>query len=196
MPTFGNSYLKDQTMLVKKLLARFINDKVLQNAEHCYIAAASISGDGFDLLMSRLSKKCHVDIVTGLDLPTDPGVLWKIQREYSDRVTLRIYTRNFFHPGVYIFDMPYRKRLAFIGSSYFTLSGFKDNEELSYQIDTEKAVEEIKSWFTGYFEDSQDLTEKIIHQYELVYPSIKDRDKLSREEKKQFIEKVMAIDEV
>ncbi len=178
-------------MLVKKLIARFINDKVLQNAEHCYIATAAISEDGFDLLMGRLSKKCHVDIVTGLDLPTDPNVLWRILREYSDRVTLRIYTRNFFHPGVYVFDMPYRKRLAFIGSSHFTLSGFKDNEELSYQVDTEKTVEEIKSWYTGYVEDSLDLTEKIVQEYELIFPLIKERENTSREEKKKFIELIV-----
>ena len=174
-------------MIVKKLLARFINDKVLQNAEHCYIATAAISEDGFDLLMSRLPKSCHVDIVTGLDLPTDPTALWKILKQYSDRVTLRIYTRNFFHPGVYVFDMPFRKRLAFIGSSNFTSNGFKDNEELSYQLDTEKTVEEIKSWFTTYFEDSQDLTEKMIQQYELIFPSIKECENRSHQEKKRFI---------
>jgi len=179
-------------MLVKKLLARFINDKVLQNAEHCYVATASISEDGFDLFMSRLPKKCHVDIVTGLDLPTDPKVLWKIVREFSDRITLRIYTRNFFHAGLYVFDMPYRKRLAFISSSHFTLGGFKDNEELSWQIDSEKSVEEAKSWFTGYFEDSMDLTEKMIQLYELVYPSIKEREDISCEEKKKFVKLILA----
>ncbi len=181
-------------MIVKKLLARFINDKVLQNAEHCYIATASISEDGFDLFMSRLSKKCHVDIVTGLDLPTDPIVLWKILQQNNDRVTLRIYMRNHFHPAAYIFDMPFRKRLAFIGSSDFTLSGFKDNEELSYQIDTEKAVEEVKSWFTGYFEDSIDLTDKVIKEYEVIFQSIKERENISHNEKRKFAERIMAGD--
>jgi HKD family nuclease len=183
-------------MIVKKLLARFINDKVLQNAEHCYIATASISEDGFDLLMSRLSRKCHIDIVTGLDLPTDPIVLWKILQQFSDRVTLRVYLRNFFHAETYIFDMPYRKRLAFIGSANFTLNGLKDNEELSYQIDTEKAVEEVKSWFTGYFEDSIDLTEKTIKEYELIFPSIKERENISNGEKKKFAERIMAGDSI
>ncbi|CAN5422828.1 hypothetical protein BH09BAC3_BH09BAC3_06160 [soil metagenome] len=181
-------------MLVKKLLARFINDKVLQNAEHCYIATAAISHDGFDLLLSRLPKKCHLDIVTGLDEPTDPAVLRKILTEYSDRITLRVYTRNFFSANAYIFDMPYRKRLAFIGSGKCTLGGFKDHEELSYQVDTEKAVEEIKSWFFGYFEDSVDLAEKLIEEYEKIFTGIKEHENLSREAKKRFTEIIAGID--
>ena len=181
-------------MLVKKLLARFINDKILQNAEHCYIATAAISEDGFDLMMSRLPRKTHVNIVTGLDEPTDPVILRKILNEYSDRVTLRVYTRNHFHANVYIFDMPYRKRLAFVGSGNFTLSGFKDHEELSYQVDTEKAVEEIKSWFTGHFEDSLDLTEKLTEEYEKIFSTIKEHENPSREAKKRFTEIITGID--
>lgn len=132
-------------MIVKKLLAPLLNGKILQQAEYCYIASAAISEPGFEMLMSKLSKKCKVDIVTGLDLPTNPNVLRKILTVYKDQVTLRVFTRNFFHPKVYAFDLPYRKRIAFIGSGNFTMGGFQKNEELSYQIDTEKEVEEIKS---------------------------------------------------
>lgn len=178
-------------MIVKKLLAPFLNKGgILSVAEHCYIATASISEPGFEMLMSKLSKKCKVDIVTGLDLPTDPKVLRKILTDYKDRVTLKVYTRNFFHPKVYAFDLPYRKQIAFIGSGNFTMGGFQKNEELSYQINTEKEVEEVKSWFNNYFEESIDLTEQIIQEYELLYPLAKERENVTRQEKKQFIDLV------
>lgn len=179
-------------MIIKRLLVPFINDKILIQAEYCCIASAAISESGFDMVISKLSKKCKVEIVTGLDLPTDPKVLWRILRDYSGQVALRIYTRNFFHPNVYAFDLPYRKRIAFIGSANLTLDGIQKNEELSYRINTEKEVEEIKSWFTRYFDESLDLTERIIKEYELLYPSMIERENKSKEEKKQFIDLVVA----
>jgi HKD family nuclease len=125
-------------MLVKKLLAPLINDKILQRTEQCYIATAAISGSGLDMLMSKLSIRCKVDIVTGLDLPTSPGALRKAIDNYRERVTLRIHTQNFFHPNTYAFDMEFRKRVAFVGSGNLTMGGLLKHEELFYRIDTEK----------------------------------------------------------
>ncbi len=55
-------------MLIKKLAAPLINEKLLQQAEHCYIASASISEVGFDFIRSRIPPKCKMDLVTGLEL--------------------------------------------------------------------------------------------------------------------------------
>jgi hypothetical protein len=175
-------------MIVKKLLAPLVNNKILQQAEYCYIASASISEQAFDLLMSKLPPKCPVDIVTGLDFPTHPNVLWKALKQYPDRVTLRIHTKSLFHSHAYIFDMPFRKRVAFLGSGDFTLEGIKDNEELFYKIELEKSVEELKSWFRSYFEYGHDLNEKMIRQYEEVYPSLVLRAKASQIEAQQIKE--------
>src|SRR5689334_14109329 len=125
-------------MIVKKLLAPLINDKILQRTEHCYIAAAGISESALDLLMSKVSIRCKVHIVTGLDLPTSPGVLRKAIDNYRERITLRIHTGNFFHANVYAFDLEFRKRIAFIGSGNFTMGGMLKHEELFYRVDTEK----------------------------------------------------------
>jgi HKD family nuclease len=181
-------------MLSKKLLAPLINDKILQRAEYCYIATAAISESGLDMLMSKVSIRCKVDIVTGLDLPTSPGALRKAIDNYRERVTFRIYTQNFFHPNTYAFDLEYRKRVAFIGSGNLTMGGLLKHEELFYKTDTEKQVEEIKSWFTWYFENARDLTEEIIKEYEVIYPSIIERVNASREEKKLFIERISAME--
>ncbi len=179
-------------MLTKKLLAPLINDKILQRTEHCYIATAAISESGLDMLMTKLSIKCKVDIVTGLDLPTSPGALRKAVDNYRQRITLRIHTQNFFHANVYAFDKEFRKSVAFIGSGKLTMGGNLKHRQLIYRVDTEKQVEEIKSWFTWYFESGITLNEKIVEAYEAIYPAIKERINASRDEKKQFMEKIAA----
>jgi hypothetical protein len=174
-------------MLIKKLAVPFINDKLLQQVEHCYIATAGISEAGFDFIRSRIPTKSKMEIVTGLDVPTSPEVLRRIWRNYQGRITLNIYTRNFFHANVYIFDLPFRKAVAFIGSGHFTLDGIKDGEELFYKITDTKEIENLKSWFIGYYEFGEPLSEELIREYEYLYPALKQRDILSRQEKKQFI---------
>jgi len=175
-------------MIIKKLAVPFINDKLLQQVEHCYIATAAISEAGFDFIRSRIPTKSKMEIVTGLDVPTSPEVLRRIWRNYQGRITLNIYTKNFFHANVYIFDLPFRKAVAFIGSGHFTLDGIKDGEELFYKITDAKEIENLKSWFVGYYEFSNPLSEELIQEYEYLYPTLKQRDIASRQEKKQFIE--------
>lgn len=174
-------------MLIKKLAVPFINDKLLQQAEHCYIATAALSEAGFDFIRSRIPLKTKMEIVTGLDVPTSPEVLRRIWRNYQGRITLNIYTRNFFHANVYIFDLPFRKAVAFVGSGHCTLEGIKDGEELFYKITDAKEIENLKSWFIGYYEFGEPLSEELIREYEYLYPTLKQRDILSRQEKKQFI---------
>jgi len=182
-------------MIVKKLHARFINDKILANAEQCYIATAAISTEGVEFVMPRLSKKCKVYIVTGLAWPTDPEALRKLFKEYYGRAYVSIVTQHTFHANAYLFDMPYRKRIAFISSGNFTLDGLQHHEELSYQITTEKEVEEAKVWFTNFFENGEPLSEKIIDEYQRMYPVWAERESASQAEKKQLIEVIRSATE-
>lgn len=174
-------------MIIKKLAAPLINEKILHEAEYCYIATAAISEQAFDFVKSRLHPKCKIDIVTGLDSTISPAVLKRILKHYQDRISLHIYTKNFFHPNVYIFDLPYRKAVAFIGSGNFTMEGIKDSEEIFYKIKDPKEIENLKSWFTGYYEFSTPLTEAIAQEYEWIYPSLRQREIASRKELKQLI---------
>ena len=87
-------------MIIKKLAVPFINEKLLQQVEHCYIATAAISEAGFDFIRTRIPTKTKMEIVTGLEMPTSPTVLQRIWRNYQGRITLNIYTRNDFHANV------------------------------------------------------------------------------------------------
>lgn len=174
-------------MITKKLAVPFINEKLLQQVEHCYIASAAISEAGFDFIRTRIPTKTKMEIITGMEMPTSPAVLQRIWRNYQGRITLNIYTRNDFHANVYIFDLPYRKSVAFVGSGNFTLDGIKDSEELFYKISDAKEIENLKSWFIGYYEFAQPLTDTLIAEYELRYPVMKQRYHALRMEKKQFL---------
>ncbi len=175
-------------MVIKKLAVPFINEKLLSQAEHGYIASGGISEQGFDFVFKRLSIKCKVEIVTGLQLPTDPKVLRRVWKHFTDRVQLRVFTKNIFNPNVFIFDLPYRKAVAFIGSGNLSLGGLKDNEELFYKITDPREIESLKSWFTGYYEFAEPLTEIIIQEYEWIYPSLRQREIASRQEIKDVLE--------
>ncbi len=99
-------------MIIKKLAVPLINEKILPQVEHCYIATAAMSEEGFDFIRSRIPTKTKMDIVTGIQGLTSREVLHRIWRNYQGRITLNIYTKNVFHANVYIFDMPFRKTIG------------------------------------------------------------------------------------
>ncbi|MEP6737261.1 MAG: hypothetical protein ABJA70_17180 [Chryseolinea sp.] len=174
-------------MIIKKLAVPFINEKLLQQVEHCCIATAAISEAGFDFIRTRIPPKTKMEIITGLEMPSSPDVLRRIWRNYQGRITLNIYTRNTFRANVYIFDLPYRKSVAFVGSGHFTLDGIKDSEELFYKITDAKEIENLKSWFVGYYEFAQPLSEELIDEYVWRYPVMKQRDHASRVDRREFL---------
>jgi hypothetical protein len=174
-------------MLVKKLAVPLINGKILAEAQHVYIATAAISQGGFDFINSRIPPKCKIEIVTGFDVLTSVPVLRRLWKHYQDRITLSVYTKNFFHPNLYIFDLPFRKSVAFIGSGHFTLGGMKDDEELFFRVEDTKEIEALKSWFTGYYEFAEPLTENLLREYEAIYPALKQREIASRRELEQAL---------
>jgi PLD-like domain len=177
-------------MLIRKLTVPLINEEILKKAVSCSIASGAISEPGFDFIISRISKNCTCRVLTGLDLPTSPKVLWKAFEELPERMQFKIFTSNFFHPKVYIFQLPDNKKVAFLGSGNFTMGGFKNNEELFYKLINPVEIETLTNWFDDYFQKSIFLTEDIIKEYEQIYPSMKDREENTRREKKQFTDQI------
>jgi hypothetical protein len=179
-------------MITKKVAVPLINEKILQQAVHCYIATSSISLAGFEFIRSRIPPKTKIDIVTSLDAPTSPLVLDRILKHYQGRINLNIYTRNVLHANLFVFDLPFRKSVAFVGSGSLSLEGLKDHEELFWKITDPKEVESVMSWYTSYFQFSQPLTQKLALGYESLYKEIRQREILSRHEKELLIASSMA----
>lgn len=174
-------------MITKKLAVPLVNDKILQQAEHCYIATSSVSEEGFEFLRSRISPKCKMDIVTGLDEPSSPAVMWKVLRHYQGRINFHIYTRNTLHANLFVFDLPFRKSVAFVGSGSLSIEGLKDSEELFWKITDAKEIESLMSWYTSYFQFGTPLTEGIARAYESLYPRLKAREVRSMQEKRDLM---------
>jgi hypothetical protein len=170
-------------MLIRKPAVPLINEKLLSQAVHCYIVTAGISDAGFEFVRSRIPPKCKIDLITGLDNPSSPQVLHKVLRHYQERITVKIYTRNVLHANMLMIELPYRKSVAFVGSGTLSLEGLKDYEELFWKVSDPKEIESLLSWFTGYYEFGSPLTEELIQEYEAVYPEIRRREIMSREEK-------------
>jgi hypothetical protein len=179
---------KQPDMLIRKLAVPLINDKILLQAEHCYIATSEITEAGFDFIRSRVPPKCKIDLVTGLDGVTSPRVLHKILNHYEGRINLRIFSRNVLHANVYVFELPFRKGVAFTGSGSLTLEGLKDHEEVFWKVSDPKEIESLLSWFTGFFEFGSPLTESIITQYEKIYPELRTQQGMARIKKRAALQ--------
>jgi hypothetical protein len=175
-------------MLIKKLAVPLINEKLLMQATHCYIAVNGISLDGFEFFRSRIPPACKMEIVTGMDEPADPEVLKRILKHYTGRISFRVYLKNTFTANMFLLDLPFRKSVAFVGSGSFTLQGIKDHEAIFWKITDPKEIESLKSWFVGYFEFGETLSEQMISEYEVVYKEIVQRQILSREDKHDVME--------
>ena len=158
-------------MITKKLAVPLINEKILAQAQHVYIATSHITDAGFDFIRSRIPSGCKMSIVTSLDGLTSPNVLQRMLHHYQGRITLNIYMRNVLHANLYVFDLPFRKSVAFVGSGSASLEGLKDHEELFWKITDAKEIESLMSWYTSYFEFGTTLSENLIREYEQIYPS-------------------------
>jgi hypothetical protein len=168
-------------MIVKKLTVPFVNEHILKNSTKCWLASATISEAGFNFVNDRLPKACERKLLTGLHLPTPPKLLRQILEQDKALIEMKIFSENFFHPKVYIFDTQ-TESYGFIGSGNFTIGGFSKNEELAYMIQDAKQVQDLKDWFEGYFTKSKPLSKEIIEAYEKVYPSLKEKEKEVRRE--------------
>lgn len=174
-------------MLVKKLAVPLINEKILLQAEYCQIITAGLSEEGFDFIASRLPVKCKVELVTGLDEVTSPKVLWRIWKHFTDRISLRIFTKSPLHANAYIFELPFRKTVAYVGSGNLSFEGLKDQEEVFYKVTDAKEIDALRSWYVGYFEFGEPITEEIINAYDSIYPTLMKRQIASRQEKQEAL---------
>lgn len=177
--------IKYKKMIIKKLTVPFVNENILRNTTTCWLASATISEAGFNFINDRLPKTCRRELLTGLHLPTSPKLLRRILAEDKDKIELKIFSKNFFHPKVYIFETT-TGSYGFVGSGNFTMGGFANNEELAYMMQDAGKVEELKTWFAEYFVKATPLSEDIITAYEKIYPGLKEKEKEAQREVKKI----------
>ncbi len=166
-------------------IVEYLGDKLKQQiikAKKIWIAVA-LAGDYSLDLLSTVSKKCEVNIVVGIDLPTPIGVLRELKKRFGNT---RVYFSEFFHPKMYLFQSVSGEYVAYIGSSNFTKAGMTNNIELSYQVNNQKECLRIKEWFNTVFDKANEITTSFLNNYR-DYSNSFERQKIQRRNHLQAI---------
>ncbi len=79
----------------------------------------------------------------------------------EDKVEVRLFTEGFFHAKAYVFG-----GVGIVGSSNFTAAGLTSNSELNSVHKQGYAANELRSWFEGFWERSEDYKEDLIRLLE------------------------------
>jgi len=97
-----------------------------------------------DLENELFKKENKEAVVTLIELLKNPN--WEV----------RLYNNGFLHGKTYIFD-----KLAIVGSSNFTYSGFTSNTELNAVLDEAHARYIREEWFDKFWNESRDFKEEL-----------------------------------
>lgn len=168
----------------------------LQNADKLWIAVALVKDSAFDFIQNSIKNDCIQHFLVGIDLPTSPSVLRKLQKKQSNGVfECAIYKSDFnFHPKVYLIKTG-DEYTAFIGSSNLTDGGFENNIELNYKITSKEYCLEILDWFNSLFKDAYPVNDTNINEYEKQLDAVKDiEEELKNRRKPITLKKSIKID--
>lgn len=158
---------------------------LLHNADQIWVAVALVKESALDFLQTNLNKDCIQNYLVGIDLPTPPTVLRKLQSmQVKGIFECSIYKTTFnFHPKVYLIKTE-ETYTAFIGSSNLTDGGLENNIELNYQISNQNDCLAILDWFNSLFKEGYPLNDENINAYERQFESVKDiEDQVKRARK-------------
>lgn len=160
-------------MITKQLKIEI--ESLLPNADQIWVAVALVKESALDFLQSNLKKDCTQHYLVGIDLPTPPTVLRKLQSlQVKDIFECSIYKTSFnFHPKVYLIKTK-ETYTAFIGSSNLTDGGFENNIELNYKISNQDDCLAILDWFNSLFREGYPLNNENINEYASQFESVKD----------------------
>ncbi|MEJ7815727.1 MAG: helicase-related protein [Rubrobacter sp.] len=79
----------------------------------------------------------------------------------EDKVEVRLFTEGFFHAKAYVFG-----GVGIVGSSNFTAAGLTSNSELNSVHKQGYAADELRRWFEGFWERSEEYKEDLIQLLE------------------------------
>jgi len=159
-----NSNIVEKNDRMKKLVV----DQSKTGTE-IYIASAFFSE--YDILKQMNDNDCHVLMIIRLNFGTNPTAIRKAL--LLENVSIRFYTSNSFHPKFYIFG----NRIAYVGSSNFTLSGLMMNQEVNVEIDGEEsAFDELNEAFFDYWDSAQPLETKHVNEFEAIVKHLSKPD--------------------
>jgi len=163
-------------------------NNILEEQRSLNIASAYFNIKGFQIVKDSLSKMEKFKLLIGASPQMDelkpdmfqPEIIYKerfredLENESFEKDTkeaviklidllrnpnweVRLYDKGFLHGKAYIFD-----KLAIIGSSNFTYSGFTSNTELNAVLDEAHARYIKEEWFVRFWNESRDFKDEFI----------------------------------
>jgi hypothetical protein len=138
-----------------------------QNSTAISIATAFFTEK--DVVESMANNDCDVMLVVRLGFPTNPAKLRALLS--NDRVQMRYFTSDSFHPKLYIFD----QRVALVGSANLTSAAINSNQEILVSITSaDPRFGELSALFAEYWNEAQVLTETILDKYDSIFQKYKN----------------------
>jgi HKD family nuclease len=165
---------------MNKVVTNLSNDihTELRKADEIWVAVALMNKGGLDFLLKNVKRDCRQNYLIGLDLPTDPKALERLNElQLKSDISVRIYSDNeYFHPKLYLIKKS-KRYSAFVGSANCTGGGLFENIELTSYITDQETCKELTKWFEQYFHIAKPLTTPFIEQYQNVYDLRQERKK-------------------
>ena len=154
-----------------------------KTADEIWVAVALLNIQGFDYIERTISKKCKINFIGGIDLPTDPAALTKLLNlKTKQTVSAYIFTDGIFHPKVFITRVG-DQFTSFVGSANCTNGGLNRNIEMTIEINDLSISKQLLAWFSKTQENSIILTADFISDY---LPKYKNRIKRRKEDQEEI----------
>ncbi|MBU4360842.1 NgoFVII family restriction endonuclease [Patescibacteria group bacterium] len=83
-------------------------------------------------------------------------LVWLASKLNEKKIKIRIYTKETMHAKMYLIEKKDKSRVAFMGSSNISISGFNLNTELNIRIIDEKQIKKLSKWFKEKWDKSKD----------------------------------------
>ena len=169
------------TTKISKNLSQDLTTEFSQ-ADEVWIAVALMTMQGLNFILNNIPNNCKQHYLIGLDLPTDPKALKKINtlqlRSAKVKAKLSV-DKEYFHPKVYLIRKG-ENFSALVGSANCTNGGLYNNIELSTFSNERGTCNDILEWFTELFDKGLPLTTSYINDYQKRY-----QERLKRKKKEE-----------
>lgn len=175
----------------QKVLSSIINE--LENCDEFFFSVAFITYSGVLVLLNTLkeleSKGIRGKIVASQYLNfTDPTALRKLLT--FENIELRMVADEDLHSKGYIFRKDHEYNLI-VGSSNLTQNALSKNKEWNIKVsstDKGSLIEETLKEFEQTFNNSVEVNEQWLEQYELIYRRDKgNRGRMTKDEERLFV---------
>ncbi|AEE50141.1 phospholipase D family protein [Haliscomenobacter hydrossis] len=159
--------------------------QLLPKAEEIWIAVAVMSDYGMNVIQENTNPHAKKNILVGIDLPTPPSVLKRLQGLQNEgKANVKYFYRKdqFFHPKLYVVKTN-GALTAIVGSGNCTEGGLEKHLELSVKtVDQGLCQYLLEKYFNIYFKIGEPITSEFIEDYEVLFESRKEREKQDKQE--------------